>query len=180
MNVPKFGLGDNVFRASYDKQEKYVQCPDCFGKRVLRVELGNGEVVAIDCTGCSSGYESPSGVIKQYDFTVNCDKFSITGISTSPERIEYDLNNYGGSYYTSNEGDLFLTKEEALANGELKKKAHEDEENRRFMAKTKDHRKWSWHVTHHRSGAKRAKEEMERHLAKLDIAKLKSKQPEEK
>lgn len=173
----KFNIGDKVFRATFGPQEKWVTCPDCFGQLALKIELGNGEIVAIDCAGCRSGYEPPRGLVRQYEYSVTADQFTVTGISTGREETRYDLNNFGGSYYTADESDLFLSETEALAHGETKKQARADEENRRWMAKTKDHRTWAWHVHYHRNCAKNAKAEMERHLAKLDIAKLKAKEP---
>ena len=41
-------LGDTVWRATVKRSQVHVACPDCFGRRALRVILGDDSEVVID------------------------------------------------------------------------------------------------------------------------------------
>lgn len=171
MKEPKFKIGDTAFRASYDKQPKWITCPDCLGSKHVKMILGDGTEVTIECGGCDpGGYEPSKGVIRQYDYVTVVKEFTVTGVNVRAEEINYELNNFGGgSYYSSDEKDLFETREEAQADGERQRREHEAEENKRFMAKTKNHHSWKWNATYHRRCIADLERQLEYHRGKVQV-----------
>lgn len=178
--VPQFKIGDQAFQVSYGRNEKWIVCPDCCGTKTLRVILGDESVVKIECGGCTpGGYEPPLGRIRQYEYAVEVVERTITGVCMHGEKVSYELNNFGGggSYYTGDADQVFATREEAQADGERRRLEHEAEENRRWLAKTKDHRSWGWNTSYHRRCAEKARKDMEYHQAKAQVCAAKAKKP---
>ena len=63
-----FKIGDKVFQANYGRHERWIVCPDCLGTKHVKVILGDGTEVQIECGGCDpGGYEPSLGRIWQYD-----------------------------------------------------------------------------------------------------------------
>lgn len=172
-----FKLGDKVFKASYERREKWVVCPDCLGSKHLKVTLGDGSEVTIECGGCDpGGFEASTGRIRQYDYVTEIKEYTVTGVNLRAEEVGYELNNFGhGSYYTGTNKDVLGTKEEALAEGERQRLEHEAAENKRWMAKTKDHKSWAWNASYHRRCAKKAEQELEYHRGKAQVCAAKAK-----
>ena len=57
-------VGDCLWWAVVEKHAQVeIPCPVCYGKRKVNLILGNGDVVALPCTYCSPGYESPRGTV---------------------------------------------------------------------------------------------------------------------
>ncbi len=180
MNEPKFKLGDTVFMASFDRTEKTIICPDCLGSARVKVTLGTEEEILIECGGCDpGGYRGSTGRIRQYDFAARIVKRTITGINLQDDDVEYRLNGEDGHCYIgSQNGDYraFATEEEARVGGEELRAKHEAEENKRLLAKTKDHRTWSWNATYHRQQIKRLEQELQYHHSKAEICKSRIKE----
>ena len=174
-----FKIGDKVFKVTYSRQEKWVVCPDCLGSKHVKMILGDGTEVIIECGGCDpGGYRASTGSIKQYEFATVVKAYTVTGISTRGSEVRYELDNYGGSYWTGEEKELFATTEEAQADGERLRLEHEAEENKRWMAKTKDHKSWAWNATYHRRCIKDHERQLEYHRSKVQICAAKAKEPE--
>jgi hypothetical protein len=174
-----FALGDKVFKANYGRHEKWVVCPDCFGSKHVKVVLGDGTEIVIECGGCDpGGYQPSTGRIRQYEYSTEVKEYTVTGISTGArDGVRYELNNFGGgSYYTGDGDEVFGTREEAYADGEKKRLEHESEENKRWMAKTKNHRSWSWNATYHRNCIKDLERQIEHHRRKVQICAAKAKE----
>ncbi len=175
-----FKIGDKVFQSSYGRHEKWVTCPDCLGSKRVTVVLGDGTEVKIECGGCyPGGYESSLGVIRQYDYSTQTNERTVTGICMRGTEVSYELNHFEGqcSYYHGNDTDTFATREEALAYGESKRLENEADENKRLMAKTKDHKSWAWNATYHRREIKRLERDLEHHRRKVQICAAKAKEP---
>jgi hypothetical protein len=171
-----FKIGDKVFQASYGRQERWITCPDCLGSKRVKVILGDGTEVSIECGGCyPGGYEPSRGAIRQYDFAVEVTERTVTGVCMHGTEVKYELDNHGGSYYTGDDTTVFATVEEARAKGERDKAEHEEAENKRFLAKTKDHHSWAWNSTYHRRCAEKARKEMEYHQDKARVCAAKAK-----
>lgn len=168
-----FNIGDKVFTANYGKHEKLVTCPDCLGSKRVKVVLGDGTEVLIGCGGCDpGGYEPSTGYIRQYDCFVKSEQHTVTGVKVTKDAVEYDLDNFGsGSYYTGNNLTVFATELEALACGELDRRNYEDEENKRLMAKTKDHKSWAWNSSYHRKCIKDLERQLAYHHSKVEVCK---------
>lgn len=173
-----FAIGDKAFTATYSRHEKAIVCPDCLGSRHVVVVLGDGTQVTIECGGCDpGGYQPSTGFIKQYEFAVILLQGTITGIrQVVPNRsIEYELSTEDGCTRHMTEDEVFVTKEEAQAFGESQRVAEEAEENKRFLAKTKDHRSWAWHATYHRNYIKDLERQLAWHNSKILVCKKQTK-----
>lgn len=173
-----FKIGDRVFKANYGRHEKWITCPDCLGSKRVRVVLGDETEVSIECGGCyPGGYDPSLGIIRQYDYSTEVKRYEVTGICMHGTEVEYQLDNFGGSYHTAKDSEVFGTHEEAHAYGELQRVKHEAEENMRWLAKTKDHKSWAWNATYHRRCAKKAEEEADYHRRKAQVCAAKAKEP---
>lgn len=176
--MKQFNIGDKVFKADYARHAKVVPCPDCLGIKRVKVILGDGTEVWIECGGCDpGGYQPSTGYIKQYDYAVVLKKYTITGVKVTTATVEYDLDNFGGgSYYIGTNADTFATEDEAITYGEALRLEAESGENKRLMAKTKDHKSWAWNVTYHRRCIKDLERQLAYHHSKVEVCKKHSKE----
>jgi hypothetical protein len=166
----KFNIGDKVYRATFDRVETSIVCPDCAGTKRIRVLLADDTCLSIECGGCDPGGCRPStGRIKQFEWKATTTPHTVTGIAMNAAETSYQLDNYGGSYYATDEKDTFATEAEALAAAELLKGKHQDEENARYRAKTKDEKSWAWNATYHRKAVKQAERDLEYHRGKVQV-----------
>lgn len=108
---PKFNLGDKVWVS--DRISKYTSCPTCKGKGDIKVEYKDRKVT-MECPDCFG-----SG---------DLDCFQVPTI-IEINRISFDKKlrfNYRGIGYMNggeiDEKDIFLTKEEAMIQAEIKNK----------------------------------------------------------
>jgi len=175
----RFKIGDRAFKANYGRHEKMVTCPDCLGSTKVRVILGDGTELAIDCGGCDpGGYRGSTGAVKQYDYSTEARPYTVTSVKVSMDGVEYELNHFGGGvYWTAKDGELFATVEEAMADGERQRAEREADENKRLMAKTKDAKSWAWNATYHRKCIKDHEKQIEYHKTKVQICAAKAKEP---
>ena len=171
----RFNIGDRVYLAAFDRKAIAVTCPDCFGLLRLRVILGDNTEVSIDCVGCASGYDRPKGYITNYEWTASAKQHTVTGVTEKMEnaKILYEYQFAGGR--CDYDGKTFATEEEALTKANELRQAHEDDENKCLMAKTKDKRSWAWNATYHRQWAERARKELAYHESKAQICAAKVK-----
>lgn len=161
-------IGSTVYKGQYDRKETSVLCPDCFGDKRLTVILGDKSEVSIECEGCASGgYEPARGRIKQYDFDVIVRKFIVTGIRMRIDEVEYELDGTEGGCWVGTDKNTFDNEKSASAYAESQKLEHQDEENRRLLAKTKDHKSWSWNATYYRGRIRGLEKELEHYRNKL-------------
>lgn len=116
MNEPKYKIGDSLYVASPERQNHYIACPDCGGTKFIRCLLLDGTEVTVDCEGCSSGCNPPSGQVVAHDWVSKIKLMSITGIEVNQGKpVEYKVSMCSGSYRILREENLFRTEEEALA-----------------------------------------------------------------
>lgn len=174
MIEPKFQLGDTIFMARFDRTEKTIMCPDCLGSARVKVTLGTGEEIKIECGGCDpGGYECSTGRIRQYDYAVSVVKRVITGINLQENDVEYRMDGIGHCFIGSQNGDyrVYGTEAEAIAGGEEMRIKHEAEENQRLLAKTKNHKTWAWNAAYHRREIKRLEQSLAWNRSKVEICK---------
>jgi hypothetical protein len=173
-----FNIGDTVFKVRYEKREQWVTCPDCLGSKHVKMILGDGTEVVIECGGCDPGGYRPSvGAIKQYEYETVVNEHQVTGVNVRANEIGYELDNFGtGGYWTGTDKDTFGTRGEAQADGERQRLEHQAEENRRWMAKTKDHKSWAWNATYHRRCIKDHERQLEYHRGKVQVCAAKAKE----
>ncbi len=169
----KYEIGQEVWRATCNREETSVECPDCGGTGRIRVTFHDDTTVSIDCQRCALGYEPPTGRIAVYDRVAKAERVTITGIDVrSGEEPEYRTN----VSYIIDENRLFETREEALACAEKLAEEWDREEREKIAKKEKDTRSWAWNASYHRNCIKRAEREIEHHTAKLNVASLKAKE----
>jgi hypothetical protein len=166
-----FNIDDRVWLATFNRKPKCVSCPDCGGTKTLRVTLFDGQSFDIACQGCARGYEPPSGQVQLIEWAASAERKTIVGVQVrkdQPPSYHFD----GGQF--DDRGYTFATEAEAIAKAEELRQEHEDDENRRILAKTKDHRSWAWHVHYHRNCAKSHREKAEYHERMCAYAKTKT------
>ena len=165
----KFNIGDTVWFAQRKAVKKKTTCPDCFGKKYLTVILGDDSKVTIDCAGCTSGFAPPRGDIDYSQQEVDVKQVKITRMDISAEKIKYYFDD---GFYSK---DVFATREEAEIRAKELAEEYNKQELERIHCKKKNYRTWAWHVHYYRDIISRAKKEIERTEAKLDVAKVKAK-----
>ncbi len=171
----KYKIGDMVWYAQMKHVEKTVVCPDCFGQKALTVIKGDGSQVSIDC-GCGRGYEPPLGYYSYIAYLPDVRRVVIQRIEITGETVEYGHS----ENYRNQESDLFDNKEDAEKRAVELAAKYEQEELEKIYRKDKHDRTWAWHVRYHRECLKQAQHDVEYHSAKLNVAKTKSKEKEEK
>ena len=172
-------LGDRVYRATLQHSQAVVTCPDCFGRRALRVILGDDSEVSIECSTCALRYEPPRGYVHE-------DRVQAVVESVQISKVEMETSNgesvtfYGGAgFYRTLETDLFTNIETAAVRAETLQLEHEQEQRARMERKEKSTRDWAWHVTYHRRCVKQAERDLSYHTAKLSVALQKRKDKSE-
>lgn len=168
-----FNIDDKVWVASFGRVAKQIPCPDCGGTKKLHVTLFDGSEFDIACAGCAGGYEPPRGYVTIQEWQADAELHTVTGVQSKKDapptyyfeggRLDYD-------------GRTFATREEAIARADELRHAYEADENRRLLAKTKDHRSWAWHVHYHRDCAKSHREKAAYHERMCAHAKTQSKE----
>lgn len=168
MNI--YEIGQTVFYAHAGPQETWITCPECCGQRYLKVTLGNGETVTIECTCCERGYEGSPGRIQSYEYRADVQEVKICGLESRLKGDKLITRYQFNGCYLADEGDLFPTREQADSRAIQLVHEHEEEEKNRIKRKEKDTRKWSWNVSYHRRCIARAQHDIEYHTAKLNAA----------
>jgi len=168
----KYEMGQKVWCVSMENVTEYVTCPDCLGQKQLRVILGDGTEVAVDCAACKRGDYRSRGNLEFHRYAPLVKESLITGIA-----LKHGKEVYCGEGFWNDEGErVFGTKEEAEAAGVLLAEKFTQEEIKRAHAKEKDGKTWAWHVSYHRRAAERARKELDYHTGKLTLAKLNAKE----
>lgn len=173
--MPKFQIGDTVWYATYDSSNSSVVCPDCGGTGQMTVEMFDQTRHSIQCEGCKSGYEAPTGRIKTYDRRPSAVRRTITGMRIDANKVEYSFCDH----YIAEEDRIFATEAEALARAEGIAAEATREETARIQNKTKQSKSWSWHVHYHRRAIRDAEKAIAHHTAMLNVARVKAKEPAE-
>lgn len=171
-----FKIGDRVFLASTERCEKWVTCPDCFGKGALRVILGDDSQVSIVCECCSRGMDDMCraqsiGRLKTWEYECAVQPIVIDGreIKEGPEgeKVTYYFNSGAHQRYIAYGENVFATEAEALDRSTAIAAERDAEEKKRLSFKEKPHKKWSWHVHYHRREIKDAQKKIAYHESKL-------------
>ena len=142
MDTIRFKVGDEVFAALVHWTAAPKTCPDCLGCKTWAVALPNGEAWDVDCPRCHPGGYGPrsTGVVNEdYDWRAEVVRGVVNGVRFDSTReagrqVEYTFE---GSYIlgaggtVQYAGEVFATREEALADAEARgaaQKAGRDEE----------------------------------------------------
>ena len=173
--TPRFQIGDQAWRATFDSTPAFVQCPDCCGSGRLRVIMGDDTEVSIDCQNCTRGYLGPQGVLQVYDRAARAELVTITGIEMDADKITYRAQR---SPYTwlIDDADLFDDEQQAVARAQELGDQLAAEERARIANKEKDTRSWAWNASYHRKAIRAAQQKIDYHTSKLAVAALKVKE----
>lgn len=107
-----FAIGESLWLAEASRDDRVFPCPVCAGKRVLRVELGDGEVLAVACEGCSRGFEGSSGVCREYRSTYTPKPFTPRRVDVRGNQVTYsDAGPDAGGYTMYRPENLFRDRE---------------------------------------------------------------------
>lgn len=165
-----YKLGEVLYRATIQRSETEVSCPDCFGRRHLVVILGDDSRVTIACSTCSRGYEPPRGFVK-------VEVIGAVVESVIVSKIEQESNNgasvvfySGNGFYRVSADDLFTNVETAQVRADTLALEYQQDQRERAKRKEKDGKTWAWHVTYHRRGIKDAQRQLEHHTGRLTVA----------
>ena len=173
--MSKFKVGDKVWNASCRWEKIKQVCPTCFGKKEITLILGNDDRVIIPCKGCSLGYESPSGIVEEYDYIVEPKLVFIDGMSIEIEGDKEKVTYKGGCYWYYDE-NLFVNKEDAAKEAKKKRKTlFEEQSNKVEHIKKNVHKDFSWNASYHIRQANNARKDAARHDALAKICKKRSK-----
>lgn len=175
-----FPIGATVWIANCGIREVTHSCPVCFGKRVVRLELGNGELISTPCEYCGKGYEGPTGIEKQCEWVAKVEAHTITGVRTEQSGETTKASYTFGSQYIADDCDVFATREEAEARCVVRVAENaESERRRRESMKEYAHKNFAWHVGYHRKEAANHKRQAEYHEARAVACKNLAKTPVE-
>ena len=176
----KFGVGDWVWHATFESHEKWVKCPHCLGYKWAKVTFGDGSEVTVDCGGCESGYNPPSGVVRTYDHEAQADYVVVEGIEIHrscqegmPEFVvRYSLSNHRGG----DEQNVFDNEQDAKERAVTLAQEWTALELKRLGSKDRPSRSWAQNASYHRRSLKTAQRDVEYHTSKLDAAKAHAKE----
>lgn len=173
--TPKFKIGDQVYRPTFENHETSVACPDCGGTGRLRVTFADDTTVSIGCANCASGYDVPTGRVKCYDRFPEAKLATISGIEMDCGKIKYKLYAGPHSYWRVEESDLSTDHAAAMIKARAMADKWSEDERARIYRKERDTRTWAWNASYHRNAIKKAQKDIEYHTAKLNVATIKAK-----
>ena len=162
---PKFSYAEAVWCAEVVPKETFLQCPDCFGKKFLRVILGDDSEVTVDCSLCERGYLGPQGLIISHDYAADIEMRVITSIEVRDGEFHYGFYQRSGA-----ERNCFTSPDDAKIRASELQKEYEDREQARLAGRENPNRSWAWNVNYHRGSIRRAKKDIEYHTKKLAMA----------
>ncbi len=173
--MKEFKIGDVVWVPLGGVREVQVTCPVCFGKLVVHLTLGNGDVLELPCDYCAKGYEAPRGVAFEYAEKPDAKVYVIDGIERN-ERADCVEIAYRSDCSVLR--DVYGTKEEALARAVvLAEENVADRTKRAEYIKHDKNKSYSWNAGYHRREAKRARKTAERHEERAKLCKAKGDTP---
>jgi hypothetical protein len=171
---PEFNVGDPIWFANCGTREIQISCPVCFGKKAVRVELGDGSLVTTDCQMCGLGFEPPRGFVTQWEWIAEPKREVIERKSVEENRGERAIQYQSRTCYSR---EAFSSKEEAMARClELAAEHAAEEKERLEWSKEKAHKSYSWHVGYHRREAKELRRRAEFHDARAVACQARIKQ----
>jgi hypothetical protein len=174
----RFEIGQQAWWATCQTREISETCPDCGGTGRLRVTFHDETQVSIECRNCAVGYDPPTGLVKWYGHLPEAKLITISGLEMSGAETSWHAAIAQSSYYKISDGALFSAEEDAKSYAEQLAAEHDVAERKRIMTKEKDTRTWAWNASYHRNCIKRAQKDIDYHTSKLNVAKLRAKEPE--
>lgn len=177
--MPKFKVGDTVWVPQAGRTQVEVQCPVCFGKKAVTLILGNNDHVVIDCEFCRKGFESPRGVVGEYQYFAKACPITLDAVCVETrkdgEHVEYKV-----AYSSYEEKKLFATEKEAEAAAKAESEKQIAEESERENNRKKSVCKnFSWNAGYWMGEAKRHREDAERCDKRAQVQKARARKQKE-
>ena len=167
-----FDIGQTFWLPGQATEQVMVECPICAGNKSVTVILGSGEHVTVNCDGCGLGYESASGVIKEYRHTPAAYQFVVAAVERYAPGEWYLRSTDGRNAYFS---ELRHTETSALAES-AEKIAALEEQNMMYRAhKKKGLSKLAWTIRYHREQIRDAERQLEWHSQRVTPLEAKQK-----
>ena len=170
-----FELGETVFIARHERDERLVTCPDCQGKKCITVIMGDDTSHSINCSLCApNGYEGPTGFVTAWDYRTTVQELKVEKIESkiSEDGVKYE---YQSHHWILRHDNTFRDKAEAEARGDELIKEHAAKDAAQLERKQKDHRSWAWHVRYYRDLIRKGEKDLVRYRLQLDSANQKAK-----
>lgn len=119
MPVPKFAMGQSVFRATHDEAVDKLPCPDCLDTNKWSVTTPAGKTYEVECQRCRGRTDLPSLQFVKYVPRVRRLTIGKIDISTHPysgdSHVRYMCHETGiGSGSVYNEKDILATEDAAM------------------------------------------------------------------
>lgn len=169
--VQEFNVGDMVWSLLAIAKQTEVTCPDCLRSKYVTVILGDGSQETIDCSRCERGYQGSFG----YLIDESPDWQVVQVRVTRKEQKDGGIVEYGceHTYYAQH---VYATEEEAVKARDQVIATRKAEYLAQLQSKERSKASWAWNVRYHRQEIRDLAKRIEYHQAKLDVAKLKSKE----
>jgi hypothetical protein len=176
MSSKEWKVGDVAWAARWTPyDEQWIECPVCFGNKVVHLTLGNGDVVELPCDYCGKGYEKPTGRVIQRTPVARGERFHITEVRETRNEQGVEREYLCGNLLFSDD-DLFETETGATAEAVIRAEKWQAEQNNRDACiKEKVHKSYSWNAGYHITEAKRLRKQADRHEELAKICKDRSK-----
>jgi len=180
--TPKYRQNDQVWIAGFKPlAPKKVPCSICYGKRKVKLILGNEDEVLLPCDYCGKGnLDNPTGTELVYiaDSTpklVTIQGMTIT-IDGSGEKIVYKHSGTNSSYFFVEEDKMFDTRDEALTEGNKMKDAWiKDQVTRAEYIKANTQKTFAWNAGYHMREANNLRKKIVYHEERAILCKAKAK-----
>lgn len=160
---PSFTIGDSVWIAGHKNTTVKKDCPICFGRRSVRLILGDDSEWETPCEFCGKGFEGPRGWVEVYEWENRAFETKITGMHVSTvDAVKYDIADGW-----ADAENMFATESEALERCAVLKAEWEKQEAKNMESRKEyDKKDYSWHVGYHRRCLKEAQRQVAYHEAK--------------
>ncbi len=173
----KIKIGDTIYVSKFGSRQFRIDCPVCFGKKVIGLILGNDNVVEMSCDYCRhEGLGSPAtGYITEWRRDAGTEKVCISEIRSRQTAVGEEVEYLAGSriYYME---DVFSTEAAALAESEHRAtKYNLEQETKAEFVKGKPDKNYSWNAGYHMRAIKNANQKIEYHSKMAKICKARAK-----
>lgn len=171
---PPVGIGQTIFVAqAWTYGTHIVPCPVCYGQLFVRIILGNGETVTVECDACGKGFSGAQGTVDE----------PCAGSSVTPKIVEGVL--LDGGWKILSDHNQFRWGEHAFASEEeaearrvvLFAQALVDAAESAERQRTYKRKGPTWSVHYHRNCLKKAERDVAYHSAKLSDARARQRTP---
>lgn len=170
-----YNIGDRVWLATHGMKSVKKACPVCYGKKEVKLILGNGDEMILLCSYCAPGYDPPLGYIKEYEYSADAEQVKITSISIERGEGRETINYYSSNSRMDN-NNIFDTEAEALVRSAVLARTYtHEQENRAASIKKSEWRSYSWNAGYHTEAANRMEKQIEYHRKMAVICKAKAK-----